>query len=114
MSNSNLHNHTPLPVFVAGGACGRMKGGRHIKYPNDTPMANLLVTMLAKAGLTEEHSATAPASCRKFRRRTCESKASFSAYSRRFCPSPASPPPTATRLWWTRPRIKTPSPSALF
>ncbi len=33
MSNSNLHNHAPLPVFVAGGACGRMKGGRHIKYP---------------------------------------------------------------------------------
>ena len=55
MSNSNLHNHSPLPVFVAGGACGRMKGGRHIKYPDDTPMANLLATTLAKAGLTEEH-----------------------------------------------------------
>jgi hypothetical protein len=55
MSNSNLHNHSPLPVFVAGGACGRMKGGRHIKYPEDTPMANLLATTLVKAGLNEDH-----------------------------------------------------------
>jgi len=55
MSNSNQHNHSPLPVFVAGGACGRMKGGRHIKYPEDTPMANLLATTLVKAGLTEDH-----------------------------------------------------------
>ena len=55
MSNSNMHNHSPLPVFVAGGACGRMKGGRHIKYPEDTPMANLLATTLVKAGLNENH-----------------------------------------------------------
>ena len=55
MSNSNLHNHSPLPVFIAGGACGRMKGGRHIKYPEDTPMANLLATTLVKAGLNEDH-----------------------------------------------------------
>ena len=55
MSNSNMHNHSPLPVFVAGGACGRMKGGRHIKYPEDTPMANLLATTLVKAGLNEDH-----------------------------------------------------------
>src|SRR5580658_10762559 len=55
MSNSNMHNHSPLPVFVAGGACGRMKGGRHIKYPEETPMANLLATTLVKAGLTEDH-----------------------------------------------------------
>jgi hypothetical protein len=55
MSNSNMHNHSPLPVFVAGGACGRMKGGRHIKYPEETPMANLLATTLAKAGINEEH-----------------------------------------------------------
>ena len=55
MSNSNLHNHSPLPVFVAGGACGRLKGGRHVKYPEDTPMANLLATTLVKAGLNENH-----------------------------------------------------------
>ena len=51
MSNSNVHNHAPLPVLVAGGAAGRMKGGRHLKYPEGTPMANLLQTVLDKAGV---------------------------------------------------------------
>ncbi len=54
MSNSNVHNHAPLPVFVAGGAAGRMKGGRHLKYPDGTPMANLLLTILDKAGVPQE------------------------------------------------------------
>jgi Protein of unknown function (DUF1552) len=54
MSNPNVHNHSPLPVFVAGGASGRMKGGRHVKYQEDTPMANLLVTVLDKAGVRED------------------------------------------------------------
>ena len=54
MSNSNVHDHGPLPVLVAGGAAGRMKGGRHIKYPENTPMANLLMTILDKAGIPQE------------------------------------------------------------
>jgi hypothetical protein len=54
MSNSNVHNHAPLPVFVAGGAAGRMQGGRHLKYPDGTPMANLLLTILDKAGVPQE------------------------------------------------------------
>jgi len=54
MSNSNVHNHSPLPVLVAGGAAGRMKGGRHLKYPENTPMANLLLTILQKAGIEKE------------------------------------------------------------
>jgi hypothetical protein len=54
MSNSNIHNHSPLPVLVAGGAAGKMKGGRHIKYPENTPMANLLLTILDKAGVPLE------------------------------------------------------------
>jgi hypothetical protein len=54
MSNSNVHNHAPLPVFVAGGAAGRMKGGRHILYPENTPMANLLLSILEKAGVPQE------------------------------------------------------------
>jgi hypothetical protein len=54
MSNSNVHNHSPLPVFVAGGAAGRMKGGRHLKYPDGTPMANLLLTVLDKAGVSQD------------------------------------------------------------
>ena len=43
MSNSNVHNHFPLPTLVAGGGAGQLKGGRHLKYPDHTPMANLLV-----------------------------------------------------------------------
>jgi hypothetical protein len=54
MSNSNIHNHGPLPVLVAGGAVGRMKGGRHIKMPEGTPMANLLQTILDKAGVQRD------------------------------------------------------------
>jgi len=55
MSNSNVHNHAPLPVFVAGGAAGRLKGGRHLKYPEGTPMSNLLLSILNKAGVPEDH-----------------------------------------------------------
>jgi hypothetical protein len=54
MSNSNAHDHFPLPNVVVGGAGGNMKGGRHLKYPDRTPMANLLVTMLQKVGVHEE------------------------------------------------------------
>ena len=54
MSNSNVHNHSPLPVLVAGGAAGRLKGGRHLKNPDDTPMANLLLSILDKAGVPQE------------------------------------------------------------
>src|SRR5580704_8503374 len=54
MSNSNVHNHSPLPILVAGGAAGKMQGGRHLKYPENTPMANLLMTILDKAGVPQE------------------------------------------------------------
>lgn len=54
MSNSNIHNHSPLPILVAGGAVGRVKGDRHLKYPEATPMANLLVSVLNKAGIQQE------------------------------------------------------------
>ena len=59
MSNSNVHNHAPLPVLIAGGAAGRLKGGRHIMYPEGTPMSNLLLTILDKAGVSRRRSATA-------------------------------------------------------
>src|SRR5579862_680740 len=54
MSNSNVHNHSPLPVLLAGGAAGKLKGGRHVKYPENTPMSNLLLTILDKAGIRQE------------------------------------------------------------
>jgi hypothetical protein len=51
MSNSNAHDHFPLPNLVIGGAAGRLKGGRHLKYPDHTPMANLLLGMLDRTGV---------------------------------------------------------------
>jgi hypothetical protein len=51
MSDGNQHNHTDLPVVVAGGASGRLKGGRHLRHPKNTPMANLLVAMLDTLGI---------------------------------------------------------------
>lgn len=46
MGDGNGHDHTNLPIIVAGGASGRLTGGRHIANPVDTPMANLLLAML--------------------------------------------------------------------
>jgi Protein of unknown function (DUF1552) len=54
MSNSNLHNHFPLPNLVVGGAAGRMKGNRHIKCEDHTPMTNLLLAVLDKAGVPQD------------------------------------------------------------
>jgi hypothetical protein len=54
MSNSNIHNHSPLPIVLAGGAAGRMQGGRHLKYAEETPMANLLLSILHKAGVEQQ------------------------------------------------------------
>ena len=51
LGDSNDHAHFDLPELVVGGGSGRLKGGRHLQYPKDTPMNNLLVSMLDKAGL---------------------------------------------------------------
>jgi len=54
MSDSNQHNHSPLPMIVAGGASGAVKGGRHIRLPQTVTHANLLLTMLHKVGVNAE------------------------------------------------------------
>jgi hypothetical protein len=54
MSDGNQHNHTDLPVVLAGGASGRLKGNRHIVNPQNTPMANLLVSMLHVLDVRED------------------------------------------------------------
>lgn len=54
MSDSNKHNHDPLPSAVLGRGYGRIKGGQHLKYPQDTPLANLLVTLLDRGGIPVE------------------------------------------------------------
>src|SRR5262249_50332133 len=51
MGNPNVHDHVNLPILVAGGGAGRVKGGRHITYAEPTPLANLHLTLLDKAGV---------------------------------------------------------------
>jgi len=51
MGNPNLHDHSNLPILVAGGAAGAMRGGRHIQFDKPTPLANLHLTMLDKVGV---------------------------------------------------------------
>ena len=50
MSNSDRHNQFPLPITLIGGACGKVKGGQHLRYPDKTPLANLLLTVLDRSG----------------------------------------------------------------
>jgi hypothetical protein len=51
MGNPNVHDHVNLPIIVAGGAAGRMRGGRHIRFNEPTPLANLHLTLLNKVGV---------------------------------------------------------------
>lgn len=53
MSNANEHDHAPLPVLVAGGASGGLKGGRHLKFEGNPPISNLLLGILEKAGIEQ-------------------------------------------------------------
>jgi hypothetical protein len=54
MSNGNQHDHDPLPILVAGGGAGKLKGGRHIVEPAHTPMSNLMLALLDKLGVEQE------------------------------------------------------------
>jgi hypothetical protein len=54
MSNSNQHDHDPLPALVAGGASGSLAGGRHLRAGAGTPFSNLLVALLDKLGVEAE------------------------------------------------------------
>lgn len=51
MSDGNLHFQLDLPTLIVGGIAGKAKGGRHLAYKNDTPVANLWVAMLDKVGV---------------------------------------------------------------
>lgn len=54
MGNPNVHDHTNLPILVAGGAAGKMQGGRHIRFDKPVPLANLHLTLLNKVGVERE------------------------------------------------------------
>jgi len=66
MSNSDKHNNDPLPSAVLGHAHGKIKGGQHVKYPQDSRFADLLVTLLIGTTSLSRSSVTAAASCRRF------------------------------------------------
>lgn len=51
MSDSNQHDNRGLPLVLFGGGSGKLRGGRHIRYPEGTPVSNLHLTMLDKMGM---------------------------------------------------------------
>jgi hypothetical protein len=54
LSDGNQHNFSPLPIVLAGHASGQLKGGRHLQFPKDTKMSNLLAAMLNKLNVPTE------------------------------------------------------------
>jgi hypothetical protein len=54
LSNSDQHSHIDLPLVVVGGGAGQLKGGRHLRFPKDTPMNNLHMALLQKVGVPVE------------------------------------------------------------
>jgi len=54
MGDSHVHEHRFLPLFLAGHAGGALKGNRHLQCPDDTPMANVLLTLAPKLGVPVE------------------------------------------------------------
>jgi hypothetical protein len=55
MSNGNQHTHDNLPILLVGGAAGRLTGDRHIRLKASTPLSNLMITLLDKAGVSTDH-----------------------------------------------------------
>jgi len=51
ISESNIHTHDDLPIVLAGGANGQVKGNRHLVYPKETPLNNLFLNMFDLAGV---------------------------------------------------------------
>jgi len=54
LSDGNAHDHANLPMVLAGRGCGTLKPGRFVKYPKETPMANLYVALLDRLGVPVE------------------------------------------------------------
>jgi hypothetical protein len=51
MANSDMHDADPLPSVLVGRAAGAIKGNQHLAYPQDTPHANLLLTLAQRIGV---------------------------------------------------------------
>lgn len=51
MGDCNAHDPRSIPLLLAGGGAGQLRGGRHIRFPKETPLANLHLTLLDKFGV---------------------------------------------------------------
>jgi hypothetical protein len=51
MSNGNQHTHDNLPIILVGGGAGRLKGDRHLRFKPNTPLSNMMIALLDKAGV---------------------------------------------------------------
>jgi hypothetical protein len=51
IADGNAHTHHDLPIALAGGGAVGIRGGRHLRFPKETPMNNLLLTVMDKAGV---------------------------------------------------------------
>jgi hypothetical protein len=56
MGDGNLHNHRRVPFILMGGGNGTLEGGQHIKAPDGTPLANVMLTLLHKLGVDDIES----------------------------------------------------------
>jgi hypothetical protein len=54
LSDGNRHSHHDLPILLAGGANGKLQMGRHVRYPKETPLTNLYLSLLDHAGVRPE------------------------------------------------------------
>ena len=54
IGDGNRHNHDNLPVLLAGKGGGTLRAGRHVRYPKETPLANLHLTLLSNFGLQRD------------------------------------------------------------
>ena len=54
ISDGDRHNHDDLPILLAGRGGGTIKPGRHVVYPNQTPMTNLFLSLLDRMGVHAE------------------------------------------------------------
>jgi hypothetical protein len=56
MGDPNVHNHKRCPLFIAGGANGKLEGGLHLRAKPGTPMANVMLSLMHKLGLEDVSS----------------------------------------------------------
>lgn len=66
MGDGNVHGHVKLPILLAGGAGGRLNGGRHLVSEDGTPLANLLLSMAEIAGVPTDHIGNSAGELRHF------------------------------------------------